>query len=526
MLLRCPLAQRLAPTARAGLRASQQWWINGARPQVAARLSTAEATVEAEPQPAGGQQQAPEPPSYRASIDFKFVRDNVEAVAVNCTNRLSSADPQLVARLYEEYVEAQQQTDKLRAARNENSSAMKAKLEPEQRTALIERGKKIKEDLEGLDARLEALEAELQREGQRLPNMTHPDVPIGGEDVSGVLATVGQRPSFEFAVKDHLQLGEDLDLIDFETGGVVSGAKFYYLRNEAALMELALINWTMQRVVAAGFTPMTTPDLVRESVFEKCGFQPRAQNTQIYSIRDSSMCLTGTAEIPLGGVCMDRILPQAQLPLKMAAYGHCFRTEAGAAGAASKGLYRVHQFSKVEMFVVCAPEQSEALHQQLLDLEVSMFTDLGLHFKVLDMASHDLGAPAYRKFDIEAWMPGMERYGEISSASNCTDYQSRRLNIRYRPAAAEEAAGTEEGEAAAPAQKGGGKGGKSGGKSSKKVPTQFAHTLNATACAVPRMIVAILENNQQADGTVVIPEVLRPFMMGMEVIKPKHRVAA
>ncbi|PSC75103.1 aspartate aminotransferase [Micractinium conductrix] len=461
---------------------------------------------------------APEPPAYRAFVDFKFVRDNVEAVAANCAARLSCADPQRVATLYEEYVAAQQETDRLRAARNENSGAMKGKLEPEARAALIEKGKGIKEELEGLEARLAALDAELQREGQRLPNMTHPDVPIGGEDVSTQLQLVGQKQSFAFEPKDHLQLGEDLDLIDFETGGVVSGAKFYYLRNEAALLELALVNYTMHKVVAAGFTPMMTPDLVRESVFEKCGFQPRAENTQIYSVKDSAMCLTGTAEIPLGGAYMDAILPAEQLPIRMAAFGHCFRTEAGAAGAASKGLYRVHQFSKVEMFVVCTPEQSDALHQQLLELEVGMYAELGLHFQVLDMASHDLGAPAYRKFDIEAWMPGMGRYGEISSASNCTDYQARRLNIRYRPQPPPAA----EGDAAAGAPEGKKGGKKKGGPA--KAPTQFAHTLNATACAVPRMIVAILENYQQEDGSVVVPEALRLYMMGIDVIRPKKKI--
>ena len=239
-----------------------------------------------------------------------------------------------------------------------------------------------------------------------------------------------------------------------------------------------------------------TPDLVKASVLEKCGFQPRGTNTQVYSINDSPLCLTGTAEVPLGGVYMDKILNESELPIKMAAFGHCFRTEAGASGAAGKGLYRVHQFSKVEMFVLSTPEQSDAIHQELIDFETELFTDLGLHFKVLDMPSGDLGAPAYRKFDVEAWMPGLKRYGEISSASNCTDYQSRRLNIRYRPTAS------------------GGAGGKGQGKA-----TEFVHTLNATACAVPRMIVAILENFQQADGSVVIPDVLRPFMGGMALIK-------
>lgn len=456
-------------------------------------------TTQAEPSTSYTQEEGP---AFKANIDFKFVRDNLDLVSRNCIARqATSANPQEIVRLYEEFLRLSQETDRVRAARNENSTAMKKKLEPEERQALIERGKALKDELEGLEAALSSAETALQREGQRLPNLTHPDVPVGGEDVAAVLSEVGTAPSFPFETKDHLALGEALDIIDFETGAIVAGSKFYYLRREAALLELALINWAMHKAAARGFLPMTTPDLVRESVFEKCGFQPRADNTQIYGVRDSGMCLTGTAEIPLGGVYMDKIVSESDLPIKMAAFGHCFRTEAGAAGAAGRGLYRVHQFSKVEMFVVCTPEQSNQLHDELLDLEIEMFRDLGLHFKVLDMPTEDLGAPAYRKYDIEAWMPGLERYGEISSASNCTDYQSRRLNIRYRPK-----------EAAAPA--GEAKGGKV-----KKTPTQFVHTLNATACAVPRMIVAILENFQQEDGSVVIPEVLRPYMMGIEVIK-------
>lgn len=250
----------------------------------------------------------------------------------------------------------------------------------------------------------------------------------------------------------------------------------------------------MSRAVARGFVPYSTPDLVRAPSVEKCGFQPRAEGTQVYSIEGSDLCLTGTAEIPLGAIHMDDTLAEAQLPLRLCGFGHCFRTEAGAAGAATRGLYRLHQFSKVELFILATPEQSDALHAELLEFETALFTELGLHFKVLDMPTHDLGAPAYRKFDVEAWMPGLNRYGEISSASNCTDYQARRLNIRYRPAGAD-AAG-------------------------KKQPLRFVHTLNATACAVPRMLIAILENNQQADGSVVVPEALRPFLGGMERIGP------
>lgn len=282
----------------------------------------------------------------------------------------------------------------------------------------------------------------------------------------------------------------------------VSGSKFYYLKNEAVLLEMALVNWTISEVMRRGFTPLTTPEIVRSSVVEKCGFQPRGENTQVYSVEGSDQCLIGTAEIPVGGIHMDSILTESSLPLKYAAFSHCFRTEAGAAGAATRGLYRVHQFSKVEMFILCRPEESDSYHEELIGIEEYLFSSLGFHFKTIDMASGDLGAPAYRKFDVEAWMPGLGRFGEISSASNCTDYQSRRLGIRYRP----EASSTNP-------KKGKG----------NLAPTQFVHTLNATACAVPRMIVCLLENYQQEDGSIVIPEPLKPFMGGLEVITPKSR---
>ncbi|KAG2435294.1 hypothetical protein HXX76_007370 [Chlamydomonas incerta] len=443
-------------------------------------------------------------------------------VATNCKNRFSSADPHKVVALYDEFVALKSQADSLRAERNENSNAMKGKLEADRRAALIARGQELKDELAAVEERLNGVEAALQREGQRVPNLTHPQVPIGGEEHAAVLTEVGSQRAFTFPVKDHVALAEALDMVDFESAADVSGQKFYYLRNAGALLELALVNYAFNKVVSRGFTPIMTPDLVKASVLEKCGFQPRGSGTQIYAVEDSPLCLTGTAEVPLGGVYMDRILPEAELPVKMVAFGHCFRTEAGAAGMAGKGLYRVHQFSKVEMFVLATPEQSEALHQELIDIEAGMFTELGLHFKVLDMPSGDLGAPAFRKYDVEAWMPGLQRYGEISSASNCTDYQSRRLNIRYRPGAAAKEVGSDSDGGAEAAKKGagkkGGKKGGAGGGSGGK--TEFVHTLNATACAVPRMIVAILENFQQEDGSVVVPVPLRPYLGGMEVIRP------
>jgi len=416
--------------------------------------------------------------TWRASIDFKWIRENKDAVAANIRNRKSAGDVELVVELYEQSVNLSQEIDKLRSERNAVASAMKGKLDLAFRVELIEQGKQLKEQVAELEGNLAVLLERLQQEGQRIPNMTHPSVPIGSEDVASLRKEV-------------------------------SGTKFYYLKNEAVLLELALINWTLSQLLLKGFVPLSTPDLVRSTVLEKCGFQPRGQNTQVYSVEGTDLCLAGTAEVPVGGMYMDSILPEASLPLKLVAFSHCFRTEAGAAGAATRGLYRVHQFSKLEIFVITQPEDSDTLHEELISIEEELYCSLGLHYKTLDMSSEDLGAPAYRKFDIEAWMPGLCRYGEISSASNCTDYQSRRLNIRYRPATPT-AARTHQSP-------------KSRKAKTTLPPLQFVHTLNATACAVPRMIIGILENNQQEDGSVVIPDVLRPFMGGLELIKPKSR---
>jgi len=443
-------------------------------------------------------------PAWRASIDFKYIRDHAKEVQANCDARAAVADVNKVVETYDKYLGLLRETDELRQERNQTAAKMKQKLEPNQRATLIEEGKALKVKVAALEADLNQMEAILQTEGQKIPNFTHPDVPTGGEENATLRKLVGSPREFEFPVKDHLELGEALKILDFETASAVSGTKFYYLAGAGALLEIALVAWAMAKVSSRGFLPHTTPDLVRASVLEKCGFQPRMANTQVYSVQDMDLCLTGTAEIPLGGLYADKVVAEEDLPIRLAAFGHCFRTEAGAAGAASKGLYRVHQFSKVEMFVLATAEQSDQIHEELISLEEEMFQDLGLHFKTLDMPSEDLGAPAYRKFDVECWMPGMQRYGEISSASNCTEFQSRRLNIRYRPSAGSEASED------------------NGGKKGGKAPLKFVHTLNATACAVPRMIIAILENFQQEDGTVVVPEVLRPYLGGMEVISPRQ----
>ena len=301
-------------------------------------------------------------------------------------------------------------------------------------------------------------------------------------------ARSGTPRKFDFKPKDHVELGKELDLIDFETAGKVSGSGFYFLKNDAVLLDLALQQLALKNLIEAGFTPIVTPDLARNNILEGIGFTPRGEETQVYSIEDSDLSLIGTAEITLGGMHADDVLAESDLPLKYVGLSHCFRTEAGAAGRASRGLYRVHQFTKVEMFAFSTPESSGEIHAQMLAIEERFFESLGIPFRVLDIASGDLGGPAFRKFDVEAWMPGRGEhgeYGEVTSTSDCTDYQARRLNIRYRPSG----------------QKG----------------TRFVHTLNGTAVAVSRALIVILENYQRADGSIDVPEVLRPYV-GKDVI--------
>ncbi len=391
-----------------------------------------------------------------------------------------------------------QEEESIRREMNENSTSMKAvgKLPKEEqaaaRTPLIEAGRVLRDRERDVKVQAEAAMNARDEAWALLPNVTHPDAPRGHtDDDHETVHTWGTPRDFEaegFAARDHLQIAEDLDLVDFAAGSKVVGAKFYYLKNDAVLLDLALQRFALDIAAKHGFTLHVTPDLARVDILQGLGFNPRGESTQVYSIADSDLCLVGTAEITLGGMFADSILDREQLPILVAGLSHCFRTEAGAAGKESRGLYRVHQFTKVELFAFVEGdlEVSEAMHQRMRDIEEEIFQKLELPYRVLDIASGDLGGPAYRKYDIEAWMPGRGEFGEVTSTSNCTDYQARRLRIRYR---------TE-----APAD-----GKKSKGKN------RFVHMLNGTAIANTRTILAVLENHQQEDGTVRVPEALRPY---------------
>jgi seryl-tRNA synthetase len=422
-------------------------------------------------------------------LDLQFICDNKDAVAENCRNRGVEVDIDAVIRLREKRAKLIADGDGLRREQKETSSQI-PQASADAKKTLIVRGKELRELVNASESRLKDVEAELYRHQSMIPNMTHPEAPVGGEQDFRAVRMWGEKPQFDFKPLDHFDLAVKLDLIDFEAGSRVAGHGFYYLKNDAVMLEMALVQFALEKLRSEGFTLYTTPDLARDSVLEGVGFNPRGNETQIYSIQDSDLSLVATAEITLGGAMSGQTIDIADLPIKCAGLSHCFRTEAGAHGRATRGIYRVHQFTKVEMFGFTVPDVaiSDAFQQDVVRIEEEIFQALGIPYQVIDTATGDLGGPAYRKYDLEAWMPGRGdggAYGEVTSASNCTDYQARRLKIRCRT----------------PEKKG----------------TQFVHTLNGTAISCARAIIAILENHQQADGSVVVPEVLRKWV-GKDVI--------
>ncbi|MDE5581113.1 MAG: serine--tRNA ligase [Treponemataceae bacterium] len=424
-------------------------------------------------------------------LDYRFIKENLDAVKENIKNRNMSADADAVVELYDRRTSLVTKRQELQQKRNENAAAMKGKMDAESRQKLIEEGKRVKDAISEVEKDCEEIEARLEEAARKIPNMAHPDAPVGKLDTENLeVKKVGVPRKFDFEARDHVQLMEELDLVDFERGTKVSGQKFYYLKNEAVFLEQALIMYALGILRKHGFTTFITPDLARQEILQGIGFNPRGNESNVYCIEDEGTCLVATAEITLGGYHSGEILNKENLPLMYCGLSHCFRREAGAAGQFSKGLYRVHQFDKVEMFVYCLPEQSDALHEKLRSIEEEIFTGLEIPFRVVDTCTGDLGAPAYRKWDLEAWMPGRNggEYGEVTSTSNCTDYQARRLGVRFKD---------------------------SDGKN------KFVHMLNGTAIAVGRAMLAIIENFQNADGSITIPKVLVPFC-GFEKISPKN----
>lgn len=487
----------------------------------------------------------------------------MEYVNQNIQNRKSHGNVEAVVEAYDRYVSIQWRVDELRARRNALAKQGNAMSKEERQME----GKRIKDELVELEKELQQSRYVLDKEAGGIPCDTHPDSPIGPESNARTILTVGSKAEAPFPLRDHVEIGKRLGLFDLEAGSSIAGSGFVVLKGDGVLLELALTQWALSRVAALGFTPLAPPDMAQSLLIEGCGFNPRpvvsADGTevtpsQIYGIEGTSLSLIGTSEIPLAGMHANQILNAPDLPILYAGMSHCFRHEAGSGGLQNRGLYRLHQFSKVEMFAfvdssknasvpsIAAPEQfafpelysalihpsvkdipsdsgannkleadlgpnepvatSEHLFARLVDIQASLYRDLGLHFRVLDMPSEELGASAYRKVDIEAWMPGRLSanatedtapgvYGEVSSASNCIDYQSRRLNIRSRS--------------------------HSSSINEQTTGPKYVHTLNATAIAIPRIMIALLETHQTPEGNVKIPECLQPFLGGRKVLTPK-----
>ncbi|MBQ3413631.1 serine--tRNA ligase [Candidatus Saccharibacteria bacterium] len=409
-------------------------------------------------------------------LDVKFIRENLELVEKSAKEKGYKVNVREVIDLDDKRKRELSEAEELRQKRNEIAGKMKGgKPSPE----LISEGKKIKEQLAEQERQLSEVEAKVTEMLKQIPNVIFDDVPLGGEECSVEIKTWGEHHKTGV---DHLDYAVSRDWVDFERGAKVAGAKFYYLKDGLALLENALLQYGLSKVLEHGFTFMTVPDMVSSRVLEGCGFNPRSsEQSDEYYIEGEDLAMIATAEMPLTGYHMDEILDESQLPLFYAGYSACFRKEAGTYGKYTRGLFRVHQFNKLEMYVFCLPEQSREMHEKILAIEEDIWQGLGVPYHVINIAAGDLGAPAAKKYDMEYWSPVNQKYQEITSCSNCTDFQARACNVRVRR---------------------------------KDGSVEFVHTLNGTAIPLARALVVMLENFAEPDGKFKVPEVLRPYLGG------------
>src|SRR3990167_9244155 len=408
-------------------------------------------------------------------LDINFIRENVDLAKKGVSDK--QFDPTIVDKVLELDEKRRKlilEVEGLRAKRNKIAGAGK----PSADKAL--EGKKIKEELKDREPEYEKIEEEYKELLFKIPNLPSKNAPIGkGEKDNKEVRKWGTPTKFTFKPKDHLELGKNLGILDFETGAKVTGSQFYFLYGDGALLELALTAYAFEKLSKVGFLPVITPDLAKSRYYLGTGYAPKGDEAQTYTVDGEDLGLIATAEVTLAGKHADEIIPEDKLPIKYIGYSHCFRKEAGAYGKYSKGLYRVHEFTKAEMFIYCKPEDSDKFHELILKMEEEICQELGLSYRVMEMCTGDLGAMAARKFDVEVWMPGRDDYGEVTSTSNCTDYQARNLNIKFR---------------------------RNNGE------TEYIHMLNGTAIVMSRFPLAILENFQTKEGSVLIPKVLQKWM--------------
>ncbi len=413
-------------------------------------------------------------------LDVKFIRENLDLVEKSTKEKGYKTNVKEVIKLDDERKKILAEVEALRKERNEIAAKMKG---GKPSAELIEKGKAVKQELSEKESALAPAEEKLSNLLKQIPNIIFDDVPLGGEECSVEVKKWGNNHKTGI---DHLDFANSRGWVDFERGAKVAGAKFYYLKDGLALLENALLQYGLSKVQEHGFTFMTVPDMVSSRILEGCGFNPRtSEQSDEYFVESEDLALIATAEMPLTGYHMDEILNEEDLPLFYAGYSPCFRKEAGAAGKYTRGLFRVHQFNKLEMYVFCLPEQSEEIHEKILAIEEDIWQGLEIPYHVINIAAGDLGAPAAKKYDMEYWSPVNQKYQEITSCSNCTDFQARAVNCRVRR---------------------------------KDGKVEFVHTLNGTAIPLARALVVILENYAKADGKLTIPKVLRPYFNGKEEI--------
>ena len=425
-------------------------------------------------------------------LDIRLIREKPDYVRENLKRRNDPEKLEMLDQLIEYDKKWRQNLTRLNELRHQRreltNEIAQLKKQGKEIAQKIEEARKIDAEIESLEKQVEELSRKVKHYLMRLPNLLHDSVPYGVDENDNVtVKTWGEIPKFDFKVKDHIDLGLSLGILDLERAAKVSGARFYYLKGLGVLLDMALINFALNELVKKGYEPIEPPYMMRRKAYE--GATALADfEEMLYKIEDEDLYLIATSEHPIAAMFMNEVLNAEDLPLKFAGVSACFRREAGAHGKDTRGIFRTHQFNKVEQFIFCLPEHSWEMHEELLRNAEELVQKLGLPYRVVNVCTGDIGSFAAKKYDIEVWMPAQNRYREIISCSNCTDYQARRLNIRYRE--------------------------KEGAP-----PKGVVHTLNSTALATGRTVVAILENYQQEDGTVVIPEVLRPYM-GVERIEP------
>ncbi|MBQ2638064.1 serine--tRNA ligase [Candidatus Saccharibacteria bacterium] len=413
-------------------------------------------------------------------LDINFIRTNLDLVGKSSQEKGYKIDFKNLISLDDSRKETLQQVENLRQQKNTNAARLKGiKGKPDQN--LIAAGKQIKEQLSSLEKSLSEKDTELKTELKKVPNIIFDDVPLGGEECSVEVKKWGKNKETGI---DHLDFATQKGWVDFERGAKVAGTKFYYLKDGLALLENALLQFGLQKVLEHGFTFMTVPDLVSSKILEGCGFNPRTSDqSDEYYIEGEDLALIATAEMPLTGYHMDEILDEKDLPLFYAGYSACFRKEAGTYGKYTRGLFRVHQFNKLEMYSFCLPEQSKDIHEKILQIEEDIWQSLNIPYHIINIAAGDLGAPAAKKYDLEYWSPVNQKYQELTSCSNCTDFQARAVNCRVRR---------------------------------KDGSIEFVHTLNGTAISLARAMVAVLENYATEDGKLIVPDVLKPYLNNKE----------